>query len=376
MKILISGGGTGGHIYPAIAIANELRERHPDWIIEFAGRHNSIEGRVVPPAGYVIHNLHVAGYERYYSFFEKLSVIGRLAVSLKDSLVLLRKIKPDIVIGTGGFICGPILYVAGLKKIPTLICEQNVIPGFTIKTLSKRADVVCTAYEETSKYMVHPERCVVTGNPVRKDFATIGRNEARTSLSLADGCRMILSFGGSLGAKTINDSVADMIAALKDRSDFYFYHITGRSSYEEFMDRMHEAGVDSDQMKNVTIAEYSNEMPTLLHAADLVIARSGAMTISEINYVGVPAIYSPYPFAANDHQMKNARASERAGGSITIADEDLTGEKLIETIRELYADPDRLAGMAKCSAQLGIRNSAERICEQAEHLLVQRMNAK
>ena len=369
MKILIAGGGTGGHVYPAIAIANKMLERHPDWIIEFAGRHNSIEGRVVPPAGYVIHNLHVAGYERYYSFFEKLSVIGRLLVSIKDSFVLLRKVKPDIVIGTGGFICGPILYVAQLKKIPTLICEQNVIPGFTIKKLSDHANVVCTAYEETAQYMTHPERCIVTGNPVRKEFEMADRKEARKALKLAPECKMVLSFGGSLGAKTINDAVAELIIHYANNPNFYFYHITGRSSYEEFIDLLKEANIDLTELSNVVVQEYANNMPELLHAADLVLARSGAMTIAEINYVGIAAIYSPYPFAANDHQMKNAIASERSGASVTIPDDQLSGELLIDTVRELFVDTEKLRHMSQHSKSLAIRNAAELICAEAEKLI-------
>ena len=231
MKILISGGGTGGHIYPGIAIAHEIKKRHADWIVEFAGRHNSIEGRVVPEAGYKIYNLHVAGYERYYSFWEKLSVIGRLVVSLKDSFVLLKKIKPDVMIGTGGYICGPIVAVAHLKGIPSLITEQNVIPGFTIKTLSKYASVVCTSFEETAKYMNYPERCVLTGNPVRSEFEDISREQARTKLGLNDQVKFILSFGGTWGAQTINDSVAFLIKSYINQENVFIYHLTGNEAY-------------------------------------------------------------------------------------------------------------------------------------------------
>ncbi len=370
MKVLISGGGTGGHIYPGIAIAHEIKKRHPDWTVEFAGRHNSIEGRVVPKAGYVIHNLHVAGYERYYSFWEKLSVIGRLLVSLKDSFVLLNKIKPDVMIGTGGYICGPIVSVAHIKGIPSLISEQNVIPGFTIKTLSKYASVVCTSFEETAKYMHHPERCVLTGNPVRSDFEDISREEARKKLGLDDKVKFILSFGGTWGAQTINDAIAFLIKSYINKENVFIYHLTGNEAYEDYLSALRSENIDLTSASNVIVEPYSNDMPTLLNAADLVISRSGAMTISEINFVGVAAIYSPYPYAVNDHQMKNALLTEENGASIVIPDDQLNGKVLHKKVEDLFSDDEKIKKMSIQSKKLGIKNAAELICDQVDKLLI------
>lgn len=368
MKILIAGGGTGGHIYPGISIANEIKHRHPDWVIEFVGRHDSIEGRVVPDAGYAIHNLHVSGFERYYSVFEKALVVGRLLISMKDSLKLLRTIKPDFVIGTGGYVCGPVVLTAALKKIPTLISEQNVIPGFTIKTLSRYALTVCTPFKETAQYMHHPERCVLTGNPVRREFGLYNRDIARRSLKLKDHVKFILSFGGSAGARTINDAVAQLIIEYAGNEDVFIYHVTGIDSHKDFMEKLYAQGFNSIH-KNITAVAYSNDMPMLFNAADLVISRSGAMTISEINYVGVPAIYSPYPYAADDHQMKNAKVTEKNGASIVIPDGEMNGELLIKTVKNLLKNDMILKNMALKSRELGIRNSVQLLCDEVEKLL-------
>ena len=368
MKVLIAGGGTGGHVYPGIAIANEIRHRHPDWTIEFAGRHNSLEGRVVPKEGYVIHNLHVAGYERYYNAFEKALVVGRLLVAIKDSFVLLHKVKPDVFIGTGGYICGPIGMAAGIKRIPSLITEQNVIPGFTIKTLSRSASVVCTSFEETAQYVHHPERCVLTGNPVRREFGLFTRELARKSLKLGENQRMVISFGGSLGAKSLNDSVREMILRLCGNPNYVFTHITGEKGYQEFMDGLAEAGFDLKAHQNVRILAYTNEMPMMMNAADLVIARSGAMTISEINYVGIPAVYIPYPYAANDHQMKNAQFAEKSGAALIIADAQLNGQSLTQTVMGLLKNDKLLKEMAVKSSAIGFKNAAALMCDEAEKL--------
>ncbi len=368
MKVLIAGGGTGGHVYPGIAIANEIRHRHPDWEIEFVGRHDSIEGRVVPEAGYEIHHLYVSAYERYYSRLEKAQVIGRLLISIKDSFKLMRKIDPDIVVGTGGYICGPIVLTAALKKLPSLISEQNVIPGFTIKTLSRFADTVCTSFKDTAQYMHHPERCVLTGNPVRREFGLFTKEIARKSLKIGPEVKMILSFGGSAGAKTINDSIARLILHYKNDPNVFIYHVTGYDSHQDVIDFLKSNEYDPAQHKNAKVVSYTGEMPMLLNAADLVISRSGAMTISEINYVGAAALYSPYPHAANDHQTKNALVTQNNGASVIIKDSEMTGENLIKTVTEILNNDKLLKEMALKSKELGIRNSAELLCDEIEKL--------
>jgi len=373
MKVLVAGGGTGGHVYPAIAIANELRHRHPDWQIEFAGRHNQIEGRAVPAAGYTIHNLHVSGYERFYNLWEKALVIGRLVIAMKDSFVLLHKIKPDIVIGTGGYISGPITMAAALKGIPTLVSEQNVIPGFTIKTLSKVVDTVCIPFSEAREHMAKPEKCVLTGNPVRREFGLFTREMARKSLGIGENQKFIFSMGGSLGAASINEAVSEMILRKAEDKSFYFIHVTGKGDYEDVISKLKEKGFDQDRYDNVKILSFTEDMPMMLNAADMVISRSGAMSLSEINYVGVPAIYVPYPYAVHDHQTKNAMFSVKNNAAVLIEDDRLTSDMLISCIEDILSDEEKASEMRANSKAIGITNSSELIALEVEKLLKNKM---
>ncbi len=321
MKVLIAGGGTGGHVYPAIAIANELKYRHPDWRFEFVGKEDSIEGRVVKSEGYILHHMDVWGYERMYNLAEKAKVVLKLGMSMAQSVGLLRKTRPDIVIGTGGYVCGPIVYTAALKKYPTLITEQNVIPGFTIRTLSKVASTVCVSFPESVAEMARPERCVVTGNPVRRDFGLYNRAVSRKTLKLKDDDKFVLIFGGSLGANSINEAVRPLLTQYASDPSVQITHITGEGTYEAYMESLASQDFDVSVHKNIKILAYSDDMPMLLNAADLVICRSGATTLAEVNYVGVAAVYIPYPYATNDHQMKNAVTAENKGAAVIVAND-------------------------------------------------------
>ena len=366
MKILIAGGGTGGHLYPAVAIAKELQYRNPDWTIEFAGRHDSIEGDVVPKEGFVIHELYLTGYERYYSASEKLKVIKNAFAAMRNSFRLLKQTEPDCVIGTGGFMCGPLVLAAYFKRIPTLIAEQNVIPGFTTKLLSRFAKVICIAFEEAREYMHKKNRCIVTGNPVRREFGLISRDDARKQLNVFSG-HLILSFGGSLGAKSINESILGVMTEFCGSPEIRMIHISGQEGYEEFLSAMNEQITDGS-CGNIEVMPYTNEMPLLLNAADIVISRSGAMSVSEINYVGAAAVYVPYPQAVFDHQTKNADVCVSSGAALMINDSDLTARTLTEVLKSLLGDSSKLELMAQNSRRIGIRDSSERIAAEAEKL--------
>jgi UDP-N-acetylglucosamine--N-acetylmuramyl-(pentapeptide) pyrophosphoryl-undecaprenol N-acetylglucosamine transferase len=364
LKVLLAGGGTGGHVYPALAIGNELRYRHPDWDISFAGRHDSIEGRVVPADGFELHELFVSGYERYYSRLKKIKVAGRALVSVKQSLSLLSALKPACVIGTGGYICGPIVLAAWLRGIPTMLCEQNVIPGFTIKTLSRVADRVCLPFEEARTYMNKKNRCVLTGNPVRREFSLYDRHTARKSLQMGETETLMLSFGGSLGARSINNAMADGLAKLCADPSRRVVHVTGKGNYASFLERAGHIP------HNARVLEYTNDMAMLLNAADIAIGRSGAMSVSEINYVGVAAIYVPLPGAVFDHQTKNAMFSVGNDAAVMLKDEDLDGDLLCETIDAMLSSPKDLSAMAENSRRIGIRNSSELIAIEIEKLVM------
>ncbi len=367
MKVILAAGGTGGHIYPAIAIADEIRHRHPDWEIVFLGKLDSIEGRIVPEAGYHIENIDVAGYERFYSAARKIKVVGKLLLSFHECAAIFRRQKPDIVIGTGGYVCGPVVMTAALRGIPSLIAEQNVIPGFTIKTLSAFADCVCASFEESIPYMKKPSRCVFSGNPVRREFELVNRENARRSLRLDKNDTAVLIFGGSLGAHTLNVAAAELIKYYNSRDRVKIYLVTGDEGYTQVRDAL-----EADKVKineNIHILSYCNEMPLMLNAADIVVARSGASTIAEINYVGLPAVYVPFPYAANDHQTKNAVVCEKKGAARVIKDAELNGDVLISMVKNLAENPEQLRVMRNNSLKMGRRDSACVVCDNIDKLI-------
>ena len=368
MKVLIASGGTGGHIYPGVAIANELKKRHPDWIIEFAGRKDSVEGKVIPYEGYNLNHINVSAFERYYSLWEKLKVVCELFLGCLNSFKLLRKFKPDVVLGTGGYVCGPVVLCASMKKIPTLIAEQNVVPGFTIKTLSRFANKVCLTFEDSREYMYHPDKCITTGNPIRNDFKNYSRVNARAELGMQSDDKLIVSHGGSQGARSINLGIIDLIDKFKDNDNVNFYHICGSDYYDEVIKILNDKNIDFGS-KKVKVVEYSNEMPKLINAADLVVSRSGATTVCELNYTGVATIYVPYPLAANDHQTKNAKLIEKSGASIVIKDSDVNSSNFYNVVSSLIEDDERLMAMAVSAKKLGHPNATEQLCDEVERLI-------
>jgi UDP-N-acetylglucosamine--N-acetylmuramyl-(pentapeptide) pyrophosphoryl-undecaprenol N-acetylglucosamine transferase len=369
MKILIAGGGTGGHVYPGIAVANKIKEVYPNIDIEFVGKQSAIEGRVVPKEGYHLHHLNVYAYERGYSHAEKAKVLWYMMLGVFRSISLLKHVKPDLVIGTGGYVCGPVVLAAKWKRLPTLIMEQNVIPGFTIHTLSRFATVVCTSFEQSKQYMKHPERCVFTGNPVREEFDLWDRTSARRELQLSDDDRLVLCFGGSLGSRSLNKAILGLIRKAMSEPDFHVCHVTGEHIYREFLSQLEEAGLQIDTYQNISVLAYADNMPLLIHAADLVISRSGATSIAELNYVGVPAIYVPFPHAANDHQTKNAVVTANAGASVVIPDEQMDEKILSEKVGWLFSDPRWLHAMAEASERLGKKNASDLILQEVVKLL-------
>lgn len=368
MKILIAGGGTGGHIYPAVAIANQIKYEHPDAEIVFAGRNDCMEADIVPKAGYELNNIRIYGFERYYSKLKKLSVFFKMFRGYNDARKLVNSFNPDIVIGTGGFVSGPVVLAGALKGKPTLIHEQNAMPGFTTRTLSKWADIVCSSFENTKEYVKHPERVVYTGNPVRREFGLYNREIARKTLGIDSDKKVIVCFGGSLGAKNLNDAMLSLIDEYKNDDDIYICHVTGKNGYEDFLENAKKKGLNFGEIHNVEIKDYVYDMPVLLNAADLVIARSGAGAIAEITYVGLAGIYVPYPLAADDHQRKNAEEVESAGAGIMILDDELNGDRLIDEVKKIICNESYFKQMSYMSKLLSIKDSAERIVDEVEKL--------
>lgn len=354
MKILLSGGGTGGHINPALAIARYIQEKRPDTEFLFVGTHKGLEGELVPKAGFPITFIEVEGFRRKLTL-QTFGTVRKMFRGYGQSKRILDEFQPDIVIGTGGYVCGPVVYAASRKKIKTLVHEQNVIPGVTVKLLSKAVDGVLTSFPETSQYI--KGNLILTGNPISPDFLTCSGKDARRELGF-DQRPLILAYGGSLGARRINETICGLIRKHGAEGRFQLLFATGKREYDKVM-----AAMEGVNLPHVKIVPYLYNMPECMAAADLVIARSGAMTVSELSAIGKPAILIPSPNVAHNHQEYNARALEQKGAAMVLLEQDLSVERLYSTVSDFLGDEKRQKKMAECSRIAGIRNATETIYE-------------
>ena len=369
MRVLITGGGTAGHINPALAIADRIRRQEPDAAILFVGAKGRMETRLVPQAGYDLVEMEVQGFQRKPS----LKNLGRnikaawLAVSAGATCKkILNDFKPDIAIGTGGYVCGPVLRKAAQMGIPVLVHESNAIPGVTVKMLARHATVLL-ATEKAAKSLPEGTKYIITGNPLRNGFTTYDRETARKELGL-DERPFVLSFGGSLGARRINETVAGMLETALPQGKCQFMHATGKAGYDAFCADLKARGIVPDG-RDLTVREYIDDMPRCMAAADLVISRCGAMTLSELPAAGKPAILIPSPNVAENHQFHNAMVLVEHGAARCIEEKDLTAEKLFGEIEALTADPATLKTMAAAAADLRITDADDRIFAAIEEAL-------
>ena len=365
MRIIVSGGGTGGHIYPAVTIANQIKEKQPDAEIIFVGTREGLECEIVPRYGYPIEFIEVAGFQRKLSL-DTIKSTFKLLAGLIDALKLIRKIKPDLVVGTGGYVCGPVLFLAALQGIPTCIQEQNAMPGVTNKILAHFVKKVFLGYQEAGKYFGGNSEKIFTGNPIRKEILEVSRATAIEKFKLDPAKKTILVSGGSRGARSINDAMALVETSLVGRSDVQVIHITGETGYEKFIGQVEKKVLMSD---NIKVFRYMHDMPLALAAADLAIFRSGAIGLAELMARGIPSILVPYPYATANHQEHNARAVEGAGGAVVILDKELTGEILLKQIESLLADESKLQKMKDAAKALGRPEAAEDIARKVLALL-------
>lgn len=362
MRIIFAGGGTAGHINPALAIAGYVRERQPDAEILYIGAKGGMEERLVPQAGFEFRGVSVQGFRRKISFKalrENIVTVKKAISAGKDAKKLIRDFNPDICIGTGGYVSGPVLRAAQKLGIPTLIHEQNAYPGVTNKMLCKKATRVMLAMPAARQHFKENCNFVDTGNPVRGDILRQEKVSARRQLGL-DSRPVILSFGGSLGAQIINESLADIIA--RSASDGKYQHIHAYGQYGKwFPDLLKDKGVDLEKADNLDIREYINDMPVCLAAADVVIARAGAITLSEIQVMGKPSILIPSPNVAENHQYHNAMTLVKQNAAVMIEEKDLTPEKLTEEIDRLASDPKRLREYSENAKKMAIDDASKRI---------------
>lgn len=350
MRVIMTGGGTGGHIYPAIAIAERIRRRHPDAEILFVGTARGMEKDLVPKSGFDIRFITVSGFHRK-KLWKNFKTALDLAKGNMQARSIIREFKPDLVIGTGGYVCGPVVRVAHKKGIKTFIHEQNAFPGVTNKLLEKYVDKVFISFPESKKYFKDQSKLVVTGNPIRKSFLLGSVNHSREKMGIGSSEFVILCFGGSLGAGKINSTMIHVVEAVNSMPDTKLFFITGRYYYDKVLDALKERGVKLSE--NINILEYADNMHEYLFAADLVISRAGALTVSEITACGKASILIPSPNVTGNHQFFNAKVVADQGGAIIIEEKDLTDEKLLGTILRLKSNRETLNSMSASSAKVG-----------------------
>lgn len=354
MTLLIAGGGTGGHLYPGIAVAEELRRRDPSAAVTFVGTARGLESRIVPAAGFALDTIRSAGLKGK-SPGALVRGLALLPLSALDAWRVLSRRRPDVVVGVGGYSSGPVLLLASLRGIPTLLMEQNAAPGFTNRTLARWVRAAALSYEEALPWF--PGTGFVSGNPVRRGFLAAAAGHE------PDGMVHVLIVGGSQGARGINDAViaaAPRLAAESAR--LAITHQTGPRDLDRVRAAFAAAGLTA------TVEPFFDDMPSRMVRADVVVARAGASTLAELTILGRPSLLVPLPTAADDHQRKNAEALARAGAAEVLAEAGLTGDRLADRLLALAADPDRRAAMAARARALGKPDAAARVVDRLERL--------
>ncbi len=360
MKFLITGGGTGGHIYPALAIAKKIKSEFKDAKILYVGTNRGLEKEVVPKHGFEFTTIRVKGFRRKLSL-DTIKTIKELFLGLNDAKKVIKEFSPDIVIGTGGYVCGPVVLISSLKGIPTLIHEQNAYPGVTNRILSRFVNKIAISFEDSKKYFKDNNKLILTGNPIRDEFIYLTKETAYQRLNLDKNKKFVLSFGGSGGQKSLNNAMRYVIKNNnKVDSKIQILHITGKMHYERFMKNLENDGVNK-LLPNIQIVPYFYKMPEGLKTADLVITSAGAITLSELTAVGVPSILIPKGYTTENHQEYNAKALQKNGASVMILEKELDGEKLNEKINSILLDKNKLSEMAIQSKSMGRTDSTDRI---------------
>ncbi|MBR4116745.1 MAG: undecaprenyldiphospho-muramoylpentapeptide beta-N-acetylglucosaminyltransferase [Clostridia bacterium] len=361
MKILFAGGGTAGHINPALAVADYIKSRHPDAQISYIGTAEKLEATLVPAKGYDFYTIKVAGFRRSLSpkaVIHNISAVKLAATSLINAKKILKKVQPDVVVGTGGYVSGPVLRAAQQLGIKTAIHEQNAFPGVTTKMLAPNANRVMLAMPEAQKYLKLNKKPDITGNPIRNELLTVDRATARKKLGLSDK-PLILSFGGSLGAKHLNEAVSELIKWHNGTDKFYHIHATGKVGYNDMLESLKDIKLSD----NIKIREYIDDMDICMAAADLVICRAGAITLGELQACGKPSVLIPSPYVAENHQYHNALTLKKDGAAEIIEEKDLSGDSLIKTVELLIENKPKLQKMSESALKNAITDSNERIYE-------------
>ena len=363
-RVIFTCGGTAGHVNPAIALAQLMHEKDPETEFLFVGAERGLEKDLVPQAGYAFRTVHISSFHRSFKPKEikhNLVSVCNLLRAPGEARAILRDFRPDVVIGTGGYASFPMVKAAAKAGIPTAVHESNMVPGLTTEMLEPFAGRIMVGFEECRRHYKHPDRVRVTGTPVRGDFFSMTKQEAKKTLGVDDGRPLIVSFWGSLGAAGMNRQMADFLALEAAKEPFHHIHGAGKSGYPMVRQLLAEKGVDLERHPSLQVWEYIYDMAPVMRAADLVLCRAGASTISELTALGVPALIVPSPYVTNNHQEKNARVLEAAGGAVVLLERDSSGQALFQTACGILHDAQQRAAMEKAMASLGIRDATERI---------------
>lgn len=362
MRILVTGGGTGGHIYPALAFIRYVQKIQPDSEFLYVGTHRGLENKIVPETGISFKTIKIQGFKRKLSL-DNIKTVQLFLESIKRSKEILREFKPDIVIGTGGYVSGSVVYAAARMKIPTIVHEQNSVPGITNKFLSRFVDRVGICFPDAAQYF--PEnKTVLVGNPRAQEVVTSGKSEVLEQYGLLPEVPTVLIFGGSQGALKINQAVIQALPKFSQK-EYQILYASGDRYYNEISDRFDIEKIS----RNLSLQPYIKNMTDVMANVDLLIGRAGATSIAELTALGLPAILIPSPYVTNDHQTKNAQSLVNAGAVKMIRDDELTGETLVEAVDEIMGDSDRRLAMAEASRKEGIPDAAERLWSLVNELV-------
>ena len=366
MNVIFTCGGTGGHINPAIAVANIWKERYPDSNILFIGAKGRMEEELVPKAGYKLHTIPASGMSRektWEGLKHNIQSVSYVLQAVSNCKKVIREFQADVVVGTGGYASFPALMAATMLKIPACVHEANAMPGLTTRMIADRVDRVLTCFPESAKHYRHPEKVETVGMPVRREFIFTKQEEARRELGL-DNRPVIVSAFGSQGAKAMNEAMADLFKLEKEAGyPFQHIHATGSYGWEWMPQRVRNFGVDPSEKKGITMQEYIYNMPTVMAAADIFISRAGASSCNEIAASGTPCILIPSPNVTDNHQEKNARALSDKGAAVLVLESECTAQRLMDEINALLDSEVRMQQMSAALQKISVPDSAEKLCD-------------
>lgn len=370
MRVIIAAAGTGGHINPGIAIANKIMQEEKNSEILFVGTSRGIEKDLVPRAGYKLETVEAYGLSKKINK-DNIKKMIKTVKSVKVAEKIIKKFKPDIVIGTGGYICGPVITAANKLKIPTMLHESNSFPGLAVKMLSKKVDTIMLGFKEAKEFLPKAKNLVVTGTPTKikkLNLSIDGIKKIKKEMNLNENLPLVLVFGGSQGAKKINDVMTDIIIKNMNRN-YQIIWAVGQKNFEDVKKVFKENKIDIDNLQNAKVLPYIYDMEKIMNISDVIVCRSGAITITEICKIGKPAIFIPLPNVSQNHQEKNARVLQKIGAAYIILNNEITNEKLSDTINTIIKDKNKIKEMGEKANKIAIDNVEDKIYKEIKKLI-------